>query len=933
MIRINNLSKKYGNHEVLKNINMTLPDHGLVLIYGDSGCGKTTLFNCLSSLLTYKGNIVIDGLSLESLSESSKNSFRNQNIGFIFQDFKLFSNDSVINNVMLALDLNQSLSKTIKEHKCIDLLTLVKMENKRKRIVNTLSGGEKQRVAIARALASDPKIILADEPTGALDNKNAVMVMELLKQVSNDSLVIVVSHDYELAKNYADILIHMKDGEILSSSAQQISNKDKENKIISNGYRKSRARIPLSFLFRHSFTALRSKKWRMILCSSLISLGLIGTGLSLTLSSSISSNIKEAYSQIVDETKIMLSQKNDGNIIPVMEGGEYLDAMDIASTYKDYIFDVGTIYLTNLEKHFYDDNSFVVDYDGRRFTLPGLRGKHINEFRWLDNYNETVYPRRPYSLKNNEIVLGLNLNLIQMICDEFKIPRNVDHLSSYISTHELQIVFTGRNDAWEYDDQQSFIVKGFTLSIEPAIYHFNHQWNQYVLEECMRFPSTTSVASNPKKPWTLKKLYYFECKGDTDLLFDELRKSPLSDDYVFELGSPSYFPLTIEEDAEISSINKILFLINNGVSISYRKILSILENHPYLSSPLIGTSGGYGIYPSSLMMGFSSYAYCSLDYDLLEENLNIYSTLSIEENEMVQNSKGINIGHYSRSMQKGVNFVNIGSKKPGFSFSSIDEVMVSSALYNSLNYDNQNHNILYFSYLVNEQYYSEDFIIRDYRTVPLKIIGIIDSEDNAIYQNTSWLISFFKQRIGLSSYSLFINTLSFDVKDKRSMNEIKEELEKDYPQFEVVNPLGDIDKNVKEVCGYIELAMNIFSIVAILISIILMSVSNLLHFLENKKDIGLSRCLGVSKIESCKFLLFYSSLISLSAFILSSIELVFVSYFISRTISDSLSSSTSFSLNPFAFLMMFVLAISISLLSSILICLKYANMSPLEEIK
>ena len=933
MIYINNLSKSFDSRKVLDNVSLTLPDKGLVLICGDSGCGKTTFLNCLSSLLTYNGSISFNGIPLENLSKKGRNEFRNKNIGFIFQDFKLFNLDTVLNNVMFALDISPNISRNRKLRKCDDLLSLVGLKGKEKQRVNTLSGGERQRVAIARSLANDPKVILADEPTGALDDENAVKIMGLLKEVSKDVLVVLVSHDQELTRRYADIIVEMKDGKIVNQEVNYIKDNSEDHLIIKNGVRPGRSRIPFRFLLKHSFSSLRSRKWRISFCTLLISLGLIGTGLSLTLSSSISSNIKQAYSKLIDETKIIMNVKNEGNIIPVMEGGEYIDAQEIAGSYKDNIYDVGTIYLNNFDKHFISKNNFVIDMEEERFELPGLGGKQINEFQWLDLYQETIYPRRPTSLGNNQIVVGLNLNLIQLICDKLKIVKNIDYLSSYIATHELKVVFNGSNDNWGYEDQQTFVIKGFTLSLKPMIYHYNHLWNEYIFETSMRFPSTTSVAATSKNPWQLKKLHYFQCKGDTDVLFKKLRSDKLSDDYIFELASSNYFPLTIEDDDPISSIDKVLLLINNGVDIPYRKVSNILESHPYLSNPVIGSPSGYAIYSSNLMMGFSNYAYFSFDEEFLEENLNIYSTLSIEENEHLQNSPGICIGHYSRGMQKGVNFANISCKNPTFSLNSIDEIVISSGLYKTLNVNNSLHGYLYFAYLVNERIYNEDFVVRDYVTIPLKIVDVVEEEDNYIYQETDWLLSVFKQRFGLSSYGLSISSLCFDVDDTREMNKIKEELQKDYPQFEVINPLGDIDENVKEVCGYIEIAMNIFSLIAVSISIILMSVTNLLHFLESKKDIGLSRCLGVSKLESCKFMIFYSMLISLISFVLSSVELVFVSYFISYSIGETLSSATTFALNPWAFLAMFVLATSISLLSSLLICLKYGGISPLEAIK
>ena len=132
MIYINNLTKRFNERTVIDNLSLTMPDKGLVLICGDSGCGKTTLLNCLSSLLTYNGSITINGISLENLTERGRNEFRNKNIGFIFQDFKLFNLDTVLNNVMFALDISPNMNKERKKRKADDLLRLVGLKGKEK---------------------------------------------------------------------------------------------------------------------------------------------------------------------------------------------------------------------------------------------------------------------------------------------------------------------------------------------------------------------------------------------------------------------------------------------------------------------------------------------------------------------------------------------------------------------------------------------------------------------------------------------------------------------------------------------------------------------------------------------------------------------------------------------------------------------------------
>ena len=219
MIEIKNLCKTYKTKkgvivQALKNINLTIEDRGMVFILGKSGSGKSTLLHMLGGLDTFdSGELVIKGKSSLSFKQSDFDSYRNTLIGFIFQDYNILDEFSVGKNIELALELqNQRFTKEEIEKALVD----VGLEGYYNRKPNELSGGQKQRVAIARALIKSPEIIMADEPTGALDSKTGVQVFNTLKNLSRDKLVIVVSHDREFAEIYADRIIELADGEIIS---------------------------------------------------------------------------------------------------------------------------------------------------------------------------------------------------------------------------------------------------------------------------------------------------------------------------------------------------------------------------------------------------------------------------------------------------------------------------------------------------------------------------------------------------------------------------------------------------------------------------------------------------------------------------------------------------------------------------------------------
>lgn len=216
MLQIINLTKKYqtiaGDLVALDNLNLTLPDTGLVFITGKSGSGKTTLLNSIGALDDFEGgDIVIDGQSFSTFNRGDFSGYRNTVIGFVFQEYNLIPDYTVEKNIKIATELQ---GEEYDEFKINELLKLVDLEGLGKRKPNELSGGQKQRVAIARALIKNPKIIMADEPTGALDQATGIAVMHTLKKLSKEKLVVIVSHDLEIAETFADRIIRLVDGKL-----------------------------------------------------------------------------------------------------------------------------------------------------------------------------------------------------------------------------------------------------------------------------------------------------------------------------------------------------------------------------------------------------------------------------------------------------------------------------------------------------------------------------------------------------------------------------------------------------------------------------------------------------------------------------------------------------------------------------------------------
>ena len=281
LIELKGIRKDYvqgkRSFTALKNINLCLPRTGFVAILGPSGSGKTTLLNVLGGLDRFQeGDLLIDGVSTKDFKDSDWDTYRNKYVGFVFQNYNLVTSYSLEKNISLPLSLRGA-SKTERTNKAIERLKEVGLGEDLKKKPGELSGGQQQRVAIARALVNDPSLILCDEPTGALDSKASVVALELLKNLSKDRLVLVVTHNEVLAKKYADRIILVEDGTI-TSDTNPLSNPETK---IEGKKEAKKTRMPLVSAISTSFKNIFLKKGRNIITAIACSIGIIGVSLVL----------------------------------------------------------------------------------------------------------------------------------------------------------------------------------------------------------------------------------------------------------------------------------------------------------------------------------------------------------------------------------------------------------------------------------------------------------------------------------------------------------------------------------------------------------------------------------------------------------------------------------------------------------------------------
>ena len=291
MLEIKNISKVYMtesfDQKALDNVSISFRENEFVSILGPSGSGKTTLLNIIGGLDKYTaGDLIINGVSTKKYTDRDWDTYRNHSIGFVFQSYNLISHQSVLSNVELALTLS-GVSKKERRKKAEAALKKVGLKDHIYKRPNQLSGGQMQRVAIARALVNDPDIVLADEPTGALDSKTSEQIMDLLKEVAKDRLVIMVTHNKELAEEYSTRIVELRDGKVTNDTDQFKG--EKEKKVEDKKTKKTN--MSFSTALGLSLNNLMTKKGRTILTAFAGSIGIIGIALILSLSSGVQNYI------------------------------------------------------------------------------------------------------------------------------------------------------------------------------------------------------------------------------------------------------------------------------------------------------------------------------------------------------------------------------------------------------------------------------------------------------------------------------------------------------------------------------------------------------------------------------------------------------------------------------------------------------------------
>lgn len=390
MLRLKEITKNYkvagGEIKVLKGLDISFRKNEFVSILGPSGCGKTTTLNIVGGLDKYtSGDLIIQGKSTKDFNDRDWDTYRNQRIGFVFQTYNLIPHQTVLGNVELALTIS-GVSKEERVKRAMNALHRVGLKGEEFKRPNQLSGGQCQRVAIARALVNEPDILLADEPTGALDSKTSVQIMELIKEISKDKLVIMVTHNAEIAEQYSTRIVRLVDGEIVEDSnpysekeeqSEYKQGKTKEQTQKLKSHKKQRmAKMGLFTAFKLSLRNLFTKRGRTALTSVAGSIGIVGIALVLALSTGFSSYINKLQGDTLAVYPVSISE----SVVDMEEFDQLVSGTDLEKfpqlkeVYTKALFDS----LSNMLK----SNKLTEEYQDYVYDFVDKENAKAGEGQW-----------------------------------------------------------------------------------------------------------------------------------------------------------------------------------------------------------------------------------------------------------------------------------------------------------------------------------------------------------------------------------------------------------------------------------------------------------------------------------------------------------------------------------------------------------------------
>lgn len=830
MLSLINICKNYEVDKTLfpalKNINISFPKKGeFCAILGASGCGKTTLLNIIGGLDKYSsGDLQIEGVSTKNYTDKDWDNYRNKRIGFVFQSYNLIPHLSLLENVELSLTLD-GVDKKERLEKAKKALKTVGLENIYNKKPNQLSGGQMQRVAIARALVNDPEIILADEPTGALDSVTSIQVMDLLEEISKTKLVIMVTHNQELANKYATRIIRIKDGEIESDSKPYIYKDIVENKIPN---KKEKTSMGFFTALKISLKNLLTKKGRTILTSVASSFGIIGVALVLALSNGFSNYIERIESQTASMMPVNISAytakytQDDSIKLPPKFGDTNLVYPYISNTTNvTYKYNNFNEKYLNYLKYLRDDKKYLNDYIisyGNSYSFNLMTDFPDGSYKIVNNKTNISFG----SMLNS--VTGVPTTLFHVLYGEEKyITETYDLIDGTYPQNENELVLV--IDQYNRISPTTLIELGFYGSdvdpknMEPIKFSdlYNKKFKIFSNDEFYKETKIDNSVTKDNYNHDRSLYTYKAAKDYKDMFVDdslgmELKITgvlrPSKNSTIQMMASGLCYTTKLQE--KLTNENKNAPIANNfSKNYSFNKV-NPTTNDKYVIDDVINDL-------TSLFNKLKSLNDATGAYKEINSIINKYFTF------YAYDSSGI--AYYTNGI---TSFLNVASN---LGVNIVQESLMNNGLNNML-YIQKLFNIIKAGFTETA---TEEEVTKAYDTL-ISLFGYINT-----YSSIQSIIVFPKD---LSSKSKLLSALN-------SYNEIKKDdphhASNEQEQVYYTDIAGEFTDGLGQMINVISIVLIIFASISLLVSCVMTGIITYVSVIERTKEIGILRAVGARK--------------------------------------------------------------------------------------
>ncbi len=795
-IRFDSVSKAFPGRDLFKKLTFEVPSVGFYGLFGPSGSGKSTILDLLTGLER------ADGGSIYLMGRRVVAGYPDRllDIGYLRQGYDLISEDSALENAMLPL-LAAGRSRAKARSRAKTLLRRLGLGGKEKARAEDLSGGEKARLALARALALDPPVLLADEPTGALDEANALSVYRLLQEAGKTRLVFMVSHDEERTASFLDGAYRLGEDGMVSSSFQA---EERPLGGIPRSMEKRRRGFSLflSMAFRKmKYHRIESSFFLMVLSFSLAALGV-----SSYLSGSLPSAMASSFAAITGKGEIHLSARDQEEAISAY-APDLERTREIATSLEEETLLVGTSYVAPWESFFPQQNEARLSFRNREWRVPSLSLRSLNEYWLFEEIEAPCYPEKPTVLEESQIVLGLPFEEMNALALHYGIGRNYESIGGFLSQNPFELIFFFENEGWGYDAELLLSVVAVMATEKTVILHSSPTWSQDIFEGRLLLPSFPEEGVSPE-PWALTKVSYILPSVDPTIYVALSREEEAFDGYLLSRATPELNSLSFDEGS--CSFLRRLYLYALSGSFLDMDALSEVLGRPEIRGSLFLSVGSYLSFPEAMASGFSFPFFLTDDP---EEAFRLSEGMPSYEEEtshpVPESGEGYAAGHYLLPRNQGLTLSSGGTLLEGRPPESIDEAGLSLALYEKLGRPET----VYASGVYGTEAVGNELLKDAYAQASLEVVGVYEGEADTMIVTPYWPIDFFRDRIGVSAFSLLPSQVIMMVEEKETAS-FSSFLNARYPTFRFVDPSSLVIGGISEAVSYMEAV--VISLVAFL---------------------------------------------------------------------------------------------------------------------